>query len=83
MEKLVGTRIILVIYSSFPIIYILWAAKIASFLHFVGRSLSLESYIEKRPYEFKIDCLQEVRSLFPPDYCPSMLALATDTVLVY
>ena len=22
------------------------------------------------PYEFKIKCHQEVRSLFPPDYCP-------------
>ena len=26
--------------------------------------------IEKKPYEFKIECLQQVRSLFPDDYCP-------------
>ena len=26
--------------------------------------------IEKRPYEFKIDCLQQVRALFPDNYCP-------------
>ena len=26
--------------------------------------------IEKRPFEFKIECLQQVRALFPEDYCP-------------
>ena len=26
--------------------------------------------IEKRPYDFKIECLQQVCSLFPDDYCP-------------